>query len=71
MISGEWDVARIAADAYDLEGKVVGTVGAGRIGQRVLQRLKVSQEAGYGSSALARIQSEHQVGHCHAREQFD
>lgn len=41
MVKGEWDVARIAADAFDLEGKVVGTVGAGRIGQRVLQRLKV------------------------------
>ena len=27
--------------AYDLEDKVVGTVGAGRIGRRVLQRLKV------------------------------
>ncbi len=27
--------------AYDLENKVIGTVGAGRIGQRVLSRLQV------------------------------
>ncbi|KAK9805010.1 hypothetical protein WJX73_000905 [Symbiochloris irregularis] len=40
VIEGKWEVAQIAKDAYDLEGKVVGTVGAGRIGQRVLQRLK-------------------------------
>jgi len=38
--SGGWDVAEIAQDAYDLENKVVGTLGAGRIGYRVLQRLK-------------------------------
>ncbi|KAG6394217.1 hypothetical protein SASPL_144798 [Salvia splendens] len=39
VISGEWDVAAIAHRAYDLEGKTVGTVGAGRIGRLLLQRL--------------------------------
>lgn len=39
-INGEWDVAKVAERAFDLEGKVVGTVGLGRIGQRVMQRLK-------------------------------
>ncbi|KAI9882937.1 MAG: hypothetical protein M1823_005308 [Watsoniomyces obsoletus] len=38
--AGDWNVAAIAKDAYDLEGKTVGTVGVGRIGERVLRRLK-------------------------------
>ncbi|XP_073060330.1 formate dehydrogenase, mitochondrial [Primulina eburnea] len=40
VISGDWNVAAIAYRAYDLEGKTVGTVGAGRIGKLLLQRLK-------------------------------
>jgi formate dehydrogenase len=37
---GDWDVAAVAKQEYDLEGKVVGTVAVGRIGERVLRRLK-------------------------------
>jgi len=40
VVDGQWDIARIADKAWDLEGKHVGTVAAGRIGYRVLQRLK-------------------------------
>lgn len=41
MISrGDWNVAQVARDSYDIEGKVIGTVGVGRIGYRVLQRLQ-------------------------------
>ncbi|CAI4037136.1 hypothetical protein SMKI_07G0050 [Saccharomyces mikatae IFO 1815] len=38
-INGEWDIAGVAKNEYDLEDKVVSTVGAGRIGYRVLERL--------------------------------
>ena len=38
--SGEWNVAAVAKNEYDLENKVVGTVAVGRIGERVLRRLK-------------------------------
>lgn len=38
--AGEWDVAGAAKNEFDLEGKVVGTVAVGRIGERVLRRLK-------------------------------
>ena len=40
VASGGWDVAEVAKNEYDLEGKVVGTVAVGRIGERVLRRLK-------------------------------
>jgi len=40
VIDGKWDIAGIADKAWDLEGKSIGTVAAGRIGYRVLQRLK-------------------------------
>lgn len=38
--AGNWDVAEVAKGEYDLENKVVATVGVGRIGERVLRRLK-------------------------------
>jgi len=37
---GDWNVAAVAKNEYDLEGKTVGTVAVGRIGERVLRRLK-------------------------------
>lgn len=38
--NGDWDVAAVAKNEFDLENKVVGTVAVGRIGERVLRRLK-------------------------------
>lgn len=37
---GGWNIADCVARSYDVEGMVVGTVGAGRIGSAVLRRLK-------------------------------
>jgi len=37
---GDWNVAEVAKSEYDLENKVVGTVAVGRIGERVLRRLR-------------------------------
>ena len=37
---GDWLVSDIARNAYDLEGKVIGTIGAGRIGYRLLLLLQ-------------------------------
>ena len=42
IVDGGWDIGAAASKAYDLQNKVVGTVGTGRIGQLVLARLKVS-----------------------------
>jgi len=39
IVAGDWNVAAVAKDSFDLEGKVVGTVAVGRIGERVLRRL--------------------------------
>ena len=38
-VSGGWDIAAVAKDEFDMEGKVFATVGAGRIGYRILERL--------------------------------
>ncbi len=40
VIEGRWDIADITSKAHDLEDKVVGILGMGRIGQRVCERLK-------------------------------
>ncbi|XP_042498771.1 formate dehydrogenase, mitochondrial-like isoform X2 [Macadamia integrifolia] len=40
VVNGDWNVAGISYRSYELEGKTVGTVGAGRIGKLLLQRLK-------------------------------
>ncbi|MFG1709504.1 NAD-dependent formate dehydrogenase [Nonomuraea sp. M3C6] len=40
VLDGGWNIADCVARSYDVEGMHVGTVGAGRIGQAVLRRLK-------------------------------
>ena len=36
---GTWDIAAVAKDEFDMENKVFATIGAGRIGYRILERL--------------------------------
>jgi len=38
-LDGRWDIGECAKYEYDLEDKVIATVGAGRIGYKVLERL--------------------------------
>ncbi len=40
VVNGGWNIADCVSRSYDVEGMVVGTVGAGRIGTAVLRRLK-------------------------------
>ncbi len=40
VIKGGWNIADCVSRSYDLEGMLVGTIGAGRIGTAVLRRLK-------------------------------
>ena len=40
VLEGGWDIGKVAARSHDLEDKVVGILGMGRIGQRVAARLK-------------------------------
>lgn len=40
VVAGGWNIGKIALRSHDLEGKVVGIVGMGRIGQRVATRIK-------------------------------
>lgn len=62
--SGDWNVAAVAKDEYDLENKVVGTVGVGRIGERVLRRLKAfdCKELLYYDYQPLRSEAEKEIG---------
>jgi formate dehydrogenase len=40
VVKGGWNIADCVARSYDVEGMTVGTVGAGRIGQAVLRRMR-------------------------------
>lgn len=39
VVDGRWDIGDVAARSHDLEGKTVGIVGMGQIGQRTAMRL--------------------------------
>src|SRR5699024_8432939 len=37
---GEWDLPRVGNNAYDIEGKTIGIMGFGKIGNMVAERIK-------------------------------
>jgi len=69
---GEWDVAAVAKNEFDLENKVVGTVAVGRIGERVLRRLKPfdCKELLYFDYQPLKPEVEKEIG-CRRVEDFD
>ena len=63
IVDGGWDIGQAAEKAYDLQNKVVGCVGTGRIGQLVLERLKVGPydccEPSCNNTGLRRLYGKH------------
>jgi formate dehydrogenase len=51
---GNWMITYIGHNTFDLEGKVIDTIGAGRIGYRVFQRLNALRLQG---TSLLRLRS--------------
>jgi formate dehydrogenase len=63
VVRGGWNIADCVERSYDLEAMTVGTVGAGRIGQAVLRRLKpFDVELHYTDRHRLDEQIEHELG---------
>ena len=52
---GGWDVAAVAGGSFDLQNKVVGTVGGGRIGWELMKRLRVRLAPGSCSCCMPAV----------------